>query len=96
VKHLQLIYIRALGSPARKSPDLQECKRIEIGYTLAAAEAFAKFLAPPLKARGKSFRFVYLSGMFANREPDKKLLFLQNSRTIKVLFSDIFEIWNGC
>ena len=49
---------RALGSPAHKNPNLEDCRKIEIGYTLAAAEAFTKSLAL-LKAEGKTFRFVY-------------------------------------
>jgi hypothetical protein len=61
---------RALGSPAHKNPNLEDCRKIEIGYTLAAAEAFTKSLAL-LKAEGKTFRFVYLSGMLANRNPKK-------------------------
>ncbi|KAE8448542.1 hypothetical protein EG329_009423 [Mollisiaceae sp. DMI_Dod_QoI] len=75
--------IWALGSPAHKSSNLEECRKIEIGYTHAAAEAFAKSLVPSLKAQGKSFRFVYLSGKFAERETEKHLWFLHDSRTIK-------------
>jgi hypothetical protein len=74
---------RALGSPAHKNPNLEDCRKIEIGYTLAAAEAFTKSLAP-LKAEGKTFRFVYLSGMLANRDPKKTPWFMPNARNIKV------------
>jgi hypothetical protein len=72
-----------MGAPPHKHPDLEACKKVEIGYTCAAAEAFASSLAPPLKEKGKVFRFVYLSGKFANRETDKKMWFLHNSRTNK-------------
>ncbi|KAF8865407.1 hypothetical protein BDZ45DRAFT_796714 [Acephala macrosclerotiorum] len=75
--------IWALGSPARKNPNLEQCREIEIGYTHAAAEAFAKALVPPLKGQGKSFRFMYLSGKMAERDTNKKLWFMHNSRTIK-------------
>jgi hypothetical protein len=75
---------RALGSPAHKNPNLEDCRKIEIGYTLAAAEAFTKSLAPPLKAEGKTFRFVYLSGMLANRDRKKTPWFMPNARNIKV------------
>jgi hypothetical protein len=75
---------RALGSPAHKNPNLEDCRKIEIGYTVAAAEAFTKSFAPPLKAKGKTFRFVYLSGMLANRDQKKTPWFMPNSRNIKV------------
>ncbi|KUJ24125.1 uncharacterized protein LY89DRAFT_713044 [Mollisia scopiformis] len=74
---------RALGSPAHKNPNLEDCKKIEIGYTHAAAETFSKSLVPSLKSQGKSFRFVYLSGKMAERDTDKKLWFMHNARSIK-------------
>ena len=43
---------RALGSPARQNPNLEDCRKIEIGYTVAAAEAFTKSLAPPIEGGG--------------------------------------------
>lgn len=70
--------------PAHKNPDLEESKKVEIGFTLTAAKAFTHTLAPVLKERGKTFRFVYLSGMFANRDKDKNLWFLNDVRNIKV------------
>lgn len=80
----KLTFTRSLGSPARKNPDLEDCRKIEIGYTHAAAEAFANSLVPPLKSQGKTFRFVYLSGALAERDTNKKLWFMHDSRTIKV------------
>jgi hypothetical protein len=74
----------ALGSPAHKNPDLEDCRKIEIGYTLAATEAVTKSLAPPLKAVGKTFRFVYLSGMLANRDTKQTPWFMPNAKNIKV------------
>jgi hypothetical protein len=74
---------RAMGSPARKNTDLVYCRKVEIECTHAAAEAFSKNLAPQL-SQGKSFRFIYLSGMFAERMAGRRLWFLHDSRTIKV------------
>jgi hypothetical protein len=73
-----------MGSPAHSHPDLEECRKVEIGHTLAAAEAFTSCLAPALREKGKAFRFVYLSGMLANRDTNKSLWFMHNARTIKV------------
>ncbi|CZR55214.1 related to nucleoside-diphosphate-sugar epimerase [Phialocephala subalpina] len=75
--------IWALGSPAHKNPNLEDCRKTEIRYTHAAAEVFAKSITPSLKGEGKSFRFVYLSGKMAERDTDKKLWFLHDTRTIK-------------
>lgn len=73
-----------MGAPPSKHPDLELCKKVEIEYTRIAAEAFTSWL-PGLEKDGKSFRFVYLSGMFANRETDKKMWFLNDTRTNKVI-----------
>jgi len=83
LREWELIVHRAIGSPARKSTDLEKCRSIEIGYSTTAAKAFGESLAPQLEGF-RSFRFVYLSGMFAEREKDKKLWFLADSRNIKV------------
>ncbi|KAH8596597.1 hypothetical protein B0O99DRAFT_619422 [Bisporella sp. PMI_857] len=74
--------IWALGSPARKNTDMDYCRSVEVGFTRAAASAFAQYLAPQVP-KGKSFRFLYLSGMFAERNPDTKVWFLEDSRRIK-------------
>jgi hypothetical protein len=73
-----------MGSPARKNPDLEDSRKVEIRYTLAAAKAIPQYLAPILKSEGKKFRFVYLSGWGTNRDKNKKLLFLSDSRNTKV------------
>lgn len=75
---------RAMGSPARKNPDLEDSRKVEIGYTLAAAKAIPQYLAPTLKAEGKKFRFLYLSGWGTNRDKSKKVWFLSDSRNTKV------------
>lgn len=76
---------RSLGSPALKNMHLNDSKDVEIGYTLAGAEAFSNFLAPELKSKGKTFRFVYLSGVYANRDPNKKMWLFHDVLTMKVL-----------
>lgn len=75
--------IWAMGSPAHKNPDLEASRKIEINYTLAAAIALTQSCASALKEQGKTFRFVYLSGMGANRDTSKNLWFLKNVRNIK-------------
>ncbi|KAH7319248.1 hypothetical protein BKA65DRAFT_514095 [Rhexocercosporidium sp. MPI-PUGE-AT-0058] len=69
--------IWALGVPSTSS------QKIEVEYTLAAASAFSQHLAPELRSKDKKFRFIYLSGMLANRDASKKLWFLQEKRTMK-------------
>ncbi|KAL5314839.1 hypothetical protein ACEPPN_017488 [Leptodophora sp. 'Broadleaf-Isolate-01'] len=69
--------IWALGLPSTSS------QTTEIEYTLTAATTFSQHLAPDLKSKGEKFRFVYLSGMLANRDASKKLWFLQEKRTMK-------------
>jgi hypothetical protein len=78
-----------MGSPAHKSPNLEHSRKVEIGYMLAAAEAFTNSLASPLKEKGKTFRFVLLGGMFSCREPKKTLWFLHNARMIKAGLFDL-------
>jgi hypothetical protein len=64
---------------------------------LAAAEAFTNSLAPPLKAKERTFRFVLLGGMFTCRDPNKTLWFLHNARMIKacpvrlLIFADMLD-----
>jgi hypothetical protein len=55
---------------------------LEIDYPLAFARAFA----PTLAAHGKPFRYMHLSGMLAENDQTKSLLFLQERRRIKVRF----------
>ncbi|RQM05865.1 hypothetical protein DH86_00002183 [Scytalidium sp. 3C] len=59
---------------------------VEVETCHAAARAFCASLAPAMKAKGKKFRFVYVSGMFAARETDQKLWFLHDIRIAKVSF----------
>ena len=65
---------------------LRIVERSRSDTTHAAAKAFAKSLVHhlPLRSEGETFRFMYLSGKFAERDTEKKLWFMQYSRTIKV------------
>ena len=67
---------------------MADLQRSEIEYTMAAATTFARELAPMLP-QGKKFRFVYLSGMIAERDQGKRLWYAQDGRRIKV------RIWSA-
>ena len=84
--------IWSLGSPAKDSTDLVECRKMEVGYTGAAAAAFSQALATPLKEEGKVFRFLYLSGKFAERDVDKMRMkwFLYNSSKSEIRGRKLF------
>ncbi|KAL8736129.1 MAG: hypothetical protein Q9181_002519 [Wetmoreana brouardii] len=65
-----------------RSPSAESNRRINLDYTIVAAETFANQLAPQL-AEGKDFRFVYLSGMLTERDQARKLWFMSESRMIR-------------
>ena len=90
----QLMLHRAMGNPAHKAKSLEESRNVDIQYMLAAAEAFTNALAPPLKARGKTFRFVLLSGMLTCRDPHKTLWFMDTTRKMKVWSINLFSIFS--
>ncbi|KAK4545976.1 hypothetical protein LTR36_002540 [Oleoguttula mirabilis] len=54
-----------------------------VDYTLAAVHAFASALATELEAQGSRFRFVYLSGAVTERDQNKSLWFLGESRKMR-------------
>jgi hypothetical protein len=85
---------RAMGNPAHKAKSLEESRNVDIQYMLAAAEAFTNALAPPLKARGKTFRFVLLSAMLTCRDPHKSLWFMETTRKMKVWSINLFSIFS--
>ena len=58
--------------------------------TLAAAKAFVTTLAPKLAGRERKFRFVFCSGMGAEWDQDKSLMFLSDTRKIKVRLNCLF------
>ncbi|KAI6896652.1 hypothetical protein KC334_g10786, partial [Hortaea werneckii] len=53
--------IWALGTPLSEGQQ-------HLDFLLAAAEAFATHLLPGLRQQGKGFRFVNVSGMFAEKD----------------------------
>jgi len=73
----------AIGGRASNFPDIATATKVSVDYTLAAANAFAKSLAPEL-GEGKKFRFVYCSGMWAELDQSKSLWMLGDTRRIKV------------
>jgi len=54
---------------------METARKVNVDYTLAAANAFATSLTPQL-GDGKRFRFVCLSGMLVERDQQKKLWFI--------------------
>lgn len=73
--------IWGLGVARSLSPE--DNRRINLDYTLAAAETFARVLGS--KMEGRKFRFVYLSGMMTERDQTKKSLwFMAEARLIRV------------
>jgi hypothetical protein len=63
---------------------VQTAYKVNVDFAIAAAKAFADKLAPALKGQGKKFRFVYCSGIGAENDLDKKLMFLEDTRKAKV------------
>ena len=64
-------------------PDVETCRKVQVDYTLKAADAFINHLAPELP-KGKKFRFVFCSGKFAEWDQTKSLYFMEDTRRIKV------------
>lgn len=62
---------------------MDEARRVSIDYTMAAARFFTENAAAR-EDRGARFRFVYLSGMAAQRDQTKSLWFLSDYRRIRV------------
>ncbi|KAL8944133.1 MAG: hypothetical protein Q9216_000638 [Gyalolechia sp. 2 TL-2023] len=72
--------IWSLGVARSLSPE--QNRKINLDYTINAAKSFTERLAPSLD-NGKKFRFVYLSGMFTERDPNKSLWFMKKARLIR-------------
>ena len=64
-------------------PDVATLKKVQVDYTLTAAKAFVSALAPQLP-EGRKFRFVFCSGRFSEWDQNKTLLFMGDSRRLKV------------
>ncbi|KAL8706681.1 MAG: hypothetical protein Q9201_000315 [Fulgogasparrea decipioides] len=65
-----------------RSLSAENNRRINLDYTMVAAETFTRELAPQLP-EGKNFRFVYLSGMMTERNQERKLWFMSETRRIR-------------
>ncbi|KAI9880013.1 MAG: hypothetical protein M1830_005932 [Pleopsidium flavum] len=72
----------AMGGRASAYPDVATATKVNVDYTLAAANAFAKSLVPEL-GDGKKFRFVLCSGMGAEMDQSKSLWMMPDTRRIK-------------
>jgi len=70
--------IWCLGMNWPKTPE--EDQRVNVDYTLAAARAFATRLD---RGPRKTFRFIYLSGMYVEKDQEKSLWFLGDQRRRK-------------
>lgn len=80
---LPSISVRALGKPYIADND--EARRVSVDYTLAAAKAFTEQRHTAAKdGRKRKFRFVYVSGMAAQRDQTRSLWFMSGFRKIRV------------
>ena len=77
------MFDRAIGGKTANFPDVETAWKVGVDFTLAAAKAFDKDLAPKVP-EGKKFRFVFCSGMLAEWDQEKSLHFMKDSRLIKV------------
>ncbi|KAJ3543186.1 hypothetical protein NM208_g3705 [Fusarium decemcellulare] len=76
--------IWAIGGRSTQFPDLYTYRKIQIDYTLAAANAFARHLAPKLPNHQR-FQFVFCSGKYAEWDQEKSLSFMADTRLAKGL-----------
>lgn len=79
----QLTNHRAIGGRAGQFPDVETAKKVQVDFTLAAANAFAAKLLPALD-EAKDFKFVFCSGGMASRDQETSLWILQDTRKLKV------------
>lgn len=73
---------RCIGGKVEDFPDIETAKKVQVHYTLAAANAFASRLLA--KAPAGTFRFVFCSGAHAVRDENAHLWFQQETRRLKV------------
>ncbi|KAE9966940.1 hypothetical protein EG328_008511 [Venturia inaequalis] len=74
----------AIGGRAGQFPDVQTAKKVQVEFTLAAANAFASKLLPAID-QAKDFKFVFCSGSLASRNQDTSLWLLRDTRKLKGL-----------
>jgi hypothetical protein len=63
---------------------------VQVDFALAAARSFLETLVPALP-EGKTFRFVFCSGKFAEWDQKKPLHFMADTRRVKVRAAWNFE-----
>ncbi|KAI0467899.1 hypothetical protein F4859DRAFT_228425 [Xylaria cf. heliscus] len=73
--------IWCIGGRAYQFPDMGTAKLVSVDYPMAAATAFLTSLAPTRS--GGKFRFVLVSGQFAEWDENKSLFFLSDTRRLK-------------
>ena len=71
--------IWCLGGPTRLTTEAH--RKINFNFTIAAATAF---LHAKVSGDGKKFTFIYLSGIFVEKDQARKLWFLTEARKIRV------------
>lgn len=59
-------------------------RNADLEYPLAFLESMGRVLEKKQPAREQPFRYIHLSGMFTRQDQEKKLLFLEFSRKIRV------------
>lgn len=74
---------RTIGGDIKKFEDVEMAKKVGIGYTCVAAQAFRDYLAG-FAAPQKPFRFVYCSARGAERDQHAKLWVQAENRKLKV------------
>lgn len=97
---------RAIGGRVDQfGNDKDLARKVGVDYTLAGARAMCTSLsADTLASTGRKFRFVFCSGMLAEWDQSRKLLFLEDTRKIKGSIekalceladnnSETFELW---
>ena len=76
--------------------DMETQRKVNLEYTLAAAEAFAKGIAPKTQERsGKKFHFVYTSGIMAERDQQRNLWVAGHARKLRVNPRTTLSSWEA-
>ncbi|KAK4249495.1 hypothetical protein C7999DRAFT_39473 [Corynascus novoguineensis] len=72
----------AIGGRATQFPDIDTYRKVQVDYTITAANAFRETLVP-LLPEGSHFRFVFCSGKLAEWDQTKTLHFMADTRRVK-------------
>ena len=76
--------LRTIGGRRAQFSDSKTAHLANVDYLHAAAKMLVEEVASKHEGQAK-FRFVYCSGMYTERDPTKKLYFLDESRKLKVI-----------